>query len=88
MRIIKEYNIGERNIIVIVRSDTYASSYKHISNLVEVAKKYFNVSDEDIEVVKYGGDRYKRTYGVEFTVDLETEISADFQHISQVEYTL
>ncbi len=88
MRIIKEYNIGERNIIVIVRSDTYASSYKHISNLVTVAKNNFNILDEDIEVVKYGGERYKRTYGIEFTVDLETEIPVDFVHVSQVEYTL
>lgn len=87
MRIIKEYCIGERNIIVIVRSDTYASSYEHISNLVGVVKKYFDVSDSDIEVVKYAGDRYKRTYGVEFTTGLETQIPDEFQSISQVEYT-
>lgn len=87
MNIIKEF-CRTRNIIVI-RTNTYSKTYAHISNLILLAKKDFDVKDEDIIVVEYGGERYKRTIGIEFHIPSGTDwIPSEYTEISELENTI
>lgn len=81
MRIIKE----RCNNIFIIRTDTYAKSILHIHNLVAIAKEYFpDLEEGDIEVIRYAGERYAKTYGIEFPHAL-TGRYLDFDPVSQLE---
>lgn len=68
MTIIKEY--CERNDTVVLRRDDYAHSAADIYDLLEEAERDFPFEDDDgilnAKIVVYGGERYKRTYGIEF----------------------
>lgn len=87
MRVIRE--LAEHGNVGIVRSELYSKRVSHILTLVAEAKKDFpSLSDDDMEVVYYGGDRYKRTYGVEFNVPNGENIPDTYKRIHQLEFTL
>lgn len=85
MNLIKERSVGR----CIVRWRSYTSSLDVILEAVEEAKKDFPwLTPEHIEVIKYGGDSIKRTWGIEFNVhDLES-IPNDYTPLHQIHLTL
>jgi hypothetical protein len=62
-----------KNGTCIIRASNYCHSLAHFLNLVEVAKKdYPDIAMSDVSIEKYGGDRFKRTWAIEFpTSDTE-----------------
>ena len=69
MQIIKEIRLAKERYeaICVVRSDCYGSKLNYIHQLAAAAKEtYPNLTDNDIRVVRLGGDRYARTFGIEF----------------------
>lgn len=90
MDIIREYcqpkTIGALPTCV-VRTKTYASGLMHFDELFAVAQSDFpDLHREDCEVVHYGGQRYKGTYGIEFF--RVGEIPEIYQKIEHLEYRL
>lgn len=88
MDIIKEYckPIGAPPICV-VRTETYASGLMHFDELFAVAQSDFpDLHREDCEVVHYGGQRYRGTYGIEFW--RSGGIPDSYQKIEHLEYRL
>lgn len=84
MKIIKEY--CETVNKYVIRSNTYAHEWEYFKNLINEAKKDYPTLDEDkIEIVQYAGERYKRTYGIEFRV--EEKPKEEYFRIRKLEYT-
>ena len=86
MTIIKEFCLYSRQCII--RTDTYAHSLRHFQNLFEIAKKdYPDLKPENVEVIHYAGERYARTFGIEFKPTDETRLSDyDYAEIALHEY--
>lgn len=82
---IKERCVGR----CIVRWNSYTGSLNVILAAFEEAKKDFPwLTPEHTEVIKYGGDRIRRTFGIEFNVhDLES-IPNDYTPLHQIHLTL
>ena len=83
MHITKEYcgSVGKG----VIRSNTYAHNIKYINNMVKEAKKDVpELKDEDIEVVQFAGERYSKTYGIEFPVKKKP---AGYDEIGRLEKT-
>lgn len=90
MDIIREYcqpkTIGALPVCV-VRTKTHANSLAHFDELFSVAQSDFpDLHREDCEVVHYGGQRYRGTYGIEFF--RVGEIPESYQKIEHLEYRL
>jgi hypothetical protein len=69
----------------VIRESNYGSQYDKFEGLVSVAKQDFpNLESSDIRIVKYGGDRYAKTFGIEFS--LSTQPPEDYKEISHLEY--
>ncbi len=82
MVIIKE-STGKHAVL---RTDTYVHTLAHINMLFEEAKKDFpSLKAGGVEVVRYGGERYARTTGVEFEIPEGATIPAAYQHIEELE---
>jgi hypothetical protein len=65
MKIIKEF--CKAADVCVIRTDSYAHNLEHILNLCSEASRDFPELEPDmIQVVQYGGDRYARTFGIEF----------------------
>ena len=74
---------------VILREDNYDSRLSKFLELFEAAKSDFPfISESDINLVHYGGDRYKRTFGLEFSVPDSTSIPDIYVEIHSLEMTL
>ena len=86
MKIIKEY--ATKNCICVLRSDCYGSSLMYFAKLLAVAQKDFpGLTLKEVEVRQYGGERYKYTFGIEFSRP-EDIVPDSYSRIKQVEFTL
>lgn len=87
MNVIKEY--CEYANVCVIRTENYGSSMKYFRYLVGVAKQDFPYLDEEnIEIKHYAGERYKKTFGIEFKVPNGYSVPSDYQLIQNLEYTL
>lgn len=95
MNIIKEYfennyknDKGDKCVarICVIRTNTYGRTLDLINALAKLAKTDCpEVKDEDISIVQFAGQRYARSYGIEFNVTVQPPV--EYQRISQLEYT-
>lgn len=93
--IIKEIWLGredlpesERTPRCVVRSRNYGSSLaKFLDFAAEARKDYPQLSDDDIEIVHYGGDRIARTFGIEFVPPVKKPVLEGWTIIHQLELT-
>lgn len=87
MNIIKEYAlVGEKTLRFSLRTNTYAHSLDFFERLWEEAKRDFPWLDKnDVEVVHYGGIRYKHIFGIEFTAK---DIPDGYTDVGRLENTL
>lgn len=87
MKIIKQYlktEADEYPYHCCIFTNTYGHSYEHIKMLAELAKRFDNkLSDDEINVMYYSGERYKRTVAVEFKTLLAPDSS--WTEISRLE---
>ena len=87
--IIKEYKKSETSIRVILREDNYDNRLSKFINLFGIAQSDFpSLPESNAEIIHYGGDRIKRTFGIEFSVVLSMSIPADYVEIKTLELTL
>jgi hypothetical protein len=84
MDIIKE----STGSIAVLRTDNYVHTLAHFLELFEEAKKDFpELKPEDVEIVHYGGERYAKTFGMEFEIPKGKICPAAYAKIEQVEMT-
>ena len=84
MIIIKEY-CEEVNKYEI-RTNTYVHTWEYFNTLINEAKKdYPTLKENEVEIVQFAGECYKRTYGIEFKV--ETQPKEEYFRINSLEYT-
>lgn len=84
MDIIKEHCPSSGHCVI--RTNTYGHSLELIQKLFEVARQDFpELTTEQVNVVKFAGGRYARTYGIEF--EIQSEVPGDYSEISQLENT-
>lgn len=54
--------------------------------LFDIAKKDFpNLEPDDVQVIKYGGIRYAKTYGIEFDAD-QSKITDEYYVKENLEF--
>ena len=73
IEIIKEYVIDKKHdtIIFTVRTKLYDDNVQYWLDLVEIAKKDFpQLTLDRVKSVMYGGDCYRRTKGIEFSLNV------------------
>jgi len=84
MNIIKEYCDEVHKYVI--RTNTYGHTWEYFNTLVNEAKKdYPTLNENEVEIVQYAGEHYKRTYGIEFRV--EDEPKDEYFRIRKLEYT-
>ena len=91
IEIIKEYVVNEKHksIHFTIRTEMYDDSVQYVLDLIEILKQDFsNFSMDDVKFVVYGGQCYKRTRGVELTIDMPAEIPEGYVDGVRLEYTL
>ncbi len=82
--VIKEFCPSSNRAVI--RTETYGSSVGKIELLMNFAMSDFpGLSKWDIEVVQFGGQHYKRTFGIEFPAASAPE---DYDIIEHLEYRL
>ena len=85
MKVIKEFC----RKIVVLRTNTSAKGLNHFDKLFAQAKKDFpTLERSDVRVVQFGGDRYKRTFGIEFDLPEGAKIPKGYSELKELEYTL
>lgn len=83
MRFIKEFCPNSKTVVV--RCDSYGSSLQMFQDMVHSAQEDgFHINLMDCKVVHYGGERYAKTFGIEFSYDYAPE---NYKIIYQLEYT-
>lgn len=87
-KIIKEYAdmpvVGNRRFCI--RMSGYGRTLQAILELWEIAKADFpQLTMEDVEIMYYAGDRFARTYGLEFGLDVKPPDG--YKEISELERT-
>ncbi len=76
------------NCVGVIRTQTYAKSFAYISSLVAAAKAdWTHLTDDDIRLVYFGGDRYARTFGIEFDLPDTTVVPEGYKAIQELELT-
>ena len=76
---------GGKTYFIIRRSD-YGRSFKSIEELYNEAISDFGSLDKSrMEIMYYGGNRYKRTYGIEFAIN-DSVIPIDYVEVENIEY--
>ena len=91
IKIIKEYVVNEKykTIHFIIRTKLYNDSVQYWFDLIKIVKQDFPELDIDkVKSVIYGGDSYKGTRGVEFSLDIPVEIPDGYVDGFILEYTL
>lgn len=89
MQIIREVCSSGTLPRCVIRTDTYASTFEHIELLVAEARTDFpSLPSIAIEVVKYGGQRFKRTTGIEFNAPEGGSVPDAYSPILELEFTL
>lgn len=71
-----------------VYANNYSSKLDHIMEMVDILKQDFQLSNADISVQKYGGERLKGVTFVEAFINHTIEIPEDYSIINQIEYIL
>ncbi len=70
-----------------IRTNTYTSTLEHFNRLfAEITQDFPDIRAHDVKVVQYGGQSYKRTFGLEF--QNSGARPTDYIHIDKLEYTL
>lgn len=85
--LIKEFCMGRNNkdCHFVIRESNYGSQLAKFLNLFEIAKADFpELQPHMVRVVKYGGERYAKTFGIEFT--LLSQPPEDYKEIAHLEY--
>ena len=86
MNLIKE--VVPSNRLCIIRTEQYGSSLQKFLQFFAEAKKDFpSLEPKDVEIVRYGGERYAKTFGLEFTAPTGAEIPSTYREIDHVEFT-
>jgi hypothetical protein len=86
-KIIREVATVGNEYRCVVRAGTYSHTFEYIAELVQAAKSDFPaLEDRHIEIMMYGGDRYRGTIGIEF--DVQGDVPDTYTAINQVELTL
>ena len=84
---IKEYVKLAAGHHFIIRKDSYDNRLSAFDELYEEAQQDFpNLRRSDAQITHYSGERYKRTWGIEFT--LPDEPPEGYTQIKEVELTL
>lgn len=69
----------------VIRESSYGSQLVKFLSLFEIAKKDFpDLQSHEVRVVKYGGKKYAKTFGIEFT--LSAQPPEDYKEIAHLEY--
>jgi hypothetical protein len=67
IRLTREVDGHRHQSISVIRANHYGNNVALINEWAAIAKQtYPDLQDQDIKVVQYGGDRYARTFGIEF----------------------
>lgn len=75
MDIIREYVQNGGRVACVIRANVYTSTLSHFMKLFEEAKRDFpDLEAGDVEVKHYAGERYSRTFGIEFSRPVGTII--------------
>ena len=82
-RLIDKHNLVEMN------DDGYGSQIKKLNELAKKAKADFpSLTDDDIDVVQFGGISKKGIYGLHFKAPKGDSVPKDYQVIHSREYIL
>lgn len=74
---------------IIVRTNTYGSNFEFFQRLYKEAKKDFpHLKPIDADIKHYAGRRYKGTYGIEFSINVDVKVPKGYEDVSEVEWTL
>ncbi len=93
MNFIKEFakfdkepnSIDEKRVIV--RTNSYGSSFGFFQRLFDEVKKDFpHITPDNADIKHYAGRHYKGTYGIEFNVF--GALPESYKEVSSMEYTL
>lgn len=90
MHIIREvfHLHGTNKSTCTLRTEAYSSNFAHIVRLVTEARKDFpKLNDAEIDVVKFGGERYRKTMGIEFIID-RARVPSTYKVIPRLEFLL
>lgn len=97
-QIIKEFYPRDREEALstgrmIIRANNYGSSLVKFDEMYEIMaadaltfEPPIELDREDVEVVHYAGERYKRTFGLEVSIPQGHTIPADYSKIRQPEF--
>jgi len=85
--IIKEFcQATSERVHIVIRENSYGSDLDKFDRLFEVAIQDFpSLNRSDVKVVHYGGERYAKTFGIEFVAEKAPD---GYKEINQLEYTL
>lgn len=85
---IKEYCTTDNgHTWAVIRDERYGSKLqKFIDFYNEALRDFPNLKIENVDVVKYGGERYSKTFGIEFEV-LGWTVPQEYREIGMLEYT-
>lgn len=82
MDIIKEY--CEDSEVVVIRNAYYGSSLKKFLDFLKEARMDgFSISEDQVTIVHYGGERYASTFGIEFSYPTAPD---NYKRISRLEF--
>jgi len=80
--IIKEFCPTQKTAVI--REDCYGSRLSKFLKLFEIAKSDLpGLSPDNVEIIRYGGARYAKTFGIEFVC---SSILPGYEIIEQLEY--
>ena len=84
---IKEYTPTKNGYRFVIRRRDYGSNMRHLLELYDQARADFaDISTDQLDVVHYGGQRFKHTYGLEF--NSTDEPPEGYERIEQLEMVL
>lgn len=89
MQIIKEVvpSNGQNKARCVIRTNSYGSTFAFLTELFQIAKADFPALDaDDVEVVKFAGERYAKTFGLEFAPP--SDVPETYRQIGMLEYLL
>lgn len=87
MKFIKEY--CQASQICVIRTDNYGSTLQKFLDFLKEAQKDFpQLTPATVEIVHFGGERYKHTFGLEFKVPTGASVPNTYSPINQLEFTL
>jgi hypothetical protein len=70
---------------VVIRDNCYGSKLSKFLKFINEARKDFDINEDEVDVVHFGGERYARTFGIEF--DTNTKPPDEYVKIEGLELT-